>query len=158
MKPATVKQIKDELKELPEEQLLNLCLRLAKFKKENKELLTYLIFEAHHEPGYIALVKEDIDDLFEQINYSRMYFIKKGVRKALKSTLKHIRFSQNKETEVELLLYFCTKVKGLPLRVKQNRVISNLFGRYLITIQKKLLALHEDLQHDYGKQLEELKS
>ena len=64
MKTATVKQLKDELKHNSSEELINLCLRLSRFKKENKELLTYLLFEAHDEDTYIENVKLEIDSLF----------------------------------------------------------------------------------------------
>ena len=37
MKPATVPQIKKELTHLSKIELIELCLRLSKFKKENKE-------------------------------------------------------------------------------------------------------------------------
>ncbi len=46
MKPATLAQIKKELNMRSSDELLQLCLRLGRFKKENKELLTYLLFEA----------------------------------------------------------------------------------------------------------------
>ena len=46
MKTATVTVLKKELKYKSNDELLNLCLTLSKFKKENKELLTYLLFEA----------------------------------------------------------------------------------------------------------------
>ena len=36
MKAATVTQLKKELKHKDEDELLNICLRLSKFKKENK--------------------------------------------------------------------------------------------------------------------------
>jgi len=45
MKTATVTQLKKELKHHSQAELIALCLRLSKFKKENKELLTYLLFE-----------------------------------------------------------------------------------------------------------------
>ena len=61
MKPATVKQLKDELKYLSNDELVNLCLRLSRFKKENKELLSYLLFEANNESGYIEGIKQEID-------------------------------------------------------------------------------------------------
>ena len=35
MKTATVKELKDELKNYSKEELLQLCLRMSKFKKEN---------------------------------------------------------------------------------------------------------------------------
>ena len=78
MKAASVNEIKQELKELNSIQLTELCLRLARFKKENKELLTYLLFEAHDLPAYINSVKEQIDEDFAQINTTNIYFAKKN--------------------------------------------------------------------------------
>ena len=68
MKAVSVVTIKKELKHRSAEELLELCLRLSKFKKENKELLTYLLFEAHDESGYIETVKAEINQQFEEIN------------------------------------------------------------------------------------------
>jgi hypothetical protein len=64
MKAVTVKKIKDELTHKNTTELIELCLRLSKFKKENKELLTYLLFESDAEEGYIESVKEEVDTLF----------------------------------------------------------------------------------------------
>ena len=58
MKAATVNEIKQQLKETKPTELIELCLRLARFKKENKELLTYLLFEADDLQTYIANVKK----------------------------------------------------------------------------------------------------
>ena len=49
MKTATVREIKLELKDKSSDELVELCLMLSKFKKENKELLTYLLYEKHNE-------------------------------------------------------------------------------------------------------------
>ena len=106
MKAASVVQLKKELQYKDQDQLLELCLRLARFKLENKELLTYLLFEAEDEAGYIALIKSTLDHQFLDINTKHYYYIKKGIRKILKGLRKYIRYSGNKETEVELLLYF----------------------------------------------------
>ena len=46
MDTASISVVKKELKNLDNEKLIELCLRLAKHKKENKELLSYLLFEA----------------------------------------------------------------------------------------------------------------
>ncbi|MFN0730265.1 hypothetical protein ACEWL1_12255, partial [Polaribacter sp. MF5-112] len=72
---------------------------------------TYLLFESSNEENYIERVKEQIDDLFEQINTNSYFYIRKRVRKILTLTKKFIRYSQNKETEVELFMYFCQKLK-----------------------------------------------
>jgi hypothetical protein len=79
MKAASVKQLKEELKYRSQEELLQLCLRLSKFKKENKELLSYLLFDEENEAAYISDIKNEIDEHFEQINKKTYYFIKKSV-------------------------------------------------------------------------------
>ena len=58
MKAATINELKQELLNEKPARLTELCIRLARFKKENKELLTYLLFEAHDINGYIASVKK----------------------------------------------------------------------------------------------------
>ena len=49
---------------------------LSKYKKENKEMLSYLVFESHQEKEYIEGVKKEIEALFEIINTSSFYLIK----------------------------------------------------------------------------------
>lgn len=156
MKTATVKQLKEELKYKSHEDLLTLCLQLAKFKKENKELLTYLLFEAHNESAFIATVKDEMDRLFSEINTNSYYYIKKRVRKILRLLKKYIRYSKNTETEVELLLYFCFKLKELQPSFTDNLSLVNIFERQVITIKKNLKKLHTDLQYDYRKELQRL--
>lgn len=54
MKAATISQLKKELAKLDHEDLLDVCVRVAKFKVESKELLTYLLMRADDEVGYAA--------------------------------------------------------------------------------------------------------
>lgn len=156
MKAATVKLLKDALKERSDNELLAYCLRLARFKKENKELLTYLLFEAEDEKGYIQTVKETVDDLFDEINRSNLYYIKKGVRKILREVKKYIRYSGDKETEVQLLLYFCEKLRNFTPSVYRSTSLQNLYQRQIALIRKRVQSLHEDLQYDYGLEIERL--
>lgn len=151
MKAATVSQLKKELQHRHPDELLALCLRLARFKLENKELLTYLLFEADDEQGYIETVKMEIDAQFLEINTSSYYYIKKSVRKILRTIKKYIRYSGNKETEVELLLYFCERLKHFSPSIKRNTALTNLYVRQLDFVRKKIGLLHEDLQYDYGQ-------
>ncbi len=157
MKSVTAKELSQELTYRTPKELRDLCLRLARFKKENKELLTYLLFESSDELAYIQNVKKELDQEFDQINRTSYYFIRKSVRKILKNTRKYIRYSQKKQTEVDLLLYFCTRLKNLSPPIQKNTSLMNLYNRLLDTISKKLALLHEDLQHDYGIELGELK-
>ncbi len=157
MKAATVAQLKKELQYKSQEEVMQLCLRLARFKKENKELLTYLLFESDSEEGYIETVKEEIDAMFADININSYFYIKKSVRKILRTLKKYIRYSGNKATEVELLLYFCEKLKSFQPSIQRNTTLKNLYHRQLDFVEKKIPALHEDLQHDYSVILEELR-
>ena len=156
MKAATVKEIKIELNNKSHQEILNLCLRLSKFKKENKELLTYLLFEADNQENFINNIKEEIDAQFKLINTKTFYFIKKSVRKILRRIKTYIRYSKNTETEVELRLYFCYKLKNFDPPLKYNRVINNLYLREKEAIKKRVSTLHEDLQYDYKLELKEL--
>lgn len=156
MKAVTVKTLKDELNHKTSKELIDLCLRLSKFKKENKELLTYLLFESHNEDAFIQSVKDQMDELFEQINTNSYFYIRKSVRKILTLTKKFIRYSQKKETEVELLIYFCKKLKNFKPSIKNSVRLQNIYNRQLLSIQKTLKTLHEDLQYDYQIELENL--
>src|SRR4051812_13666415 len=112
MKPASISEIKNELANLPNNRLTELCLQLARYKKDNKEFLSYLLFEENDLPAYIDGVKKQMDEGFSTINSSQLYFAKKTLRKILRITNKHIRYTGSKQGEAELLIYFCKKLKG----------------------------------------------
>lgn len=158
MKTASVKELKTELSHRSQNELLELCLKLSKFKKENKELLTYLLFESENEEKFIENVKQEVDLEFEKINTSNYYFIKKSTRKILRTLKKYIRYSQKKETEVELLIYFCSKLIKFRPSITRNVTLLNLYNRQILAIRKKISTMHEDLQYDYLNELEEIQS
>jgi hypothetical protein len=156
MKAVTVKELKEELTNLSPKELRDLCLRLARFKKENKELLTYLLFESSDESLYIESIKNEVDDQFELINKKSPYLIKKSFRKILRALRKYSRYSLKKETEVELLLYFCKKLRKFTPSIGRNTGLQNLYNKQVETIKKKITLLHEDLQFDYRTELNSL--
>jgi len=156
MKAVTIKELKDELTNLSPKELRELCLRLARFKKENKELLTYLLFESGDESVYVNSLKKEIDDQFLQINTKSPYLIKKSLRKILRTIRKYGRYSLKKETEVELMVYFCRKLLKFRPAITSNTGLQNLYNRQIEVIRKKITLLHEDLQYDYGIEIKEL--
>lgn len=157
MKAASIVEIKKELEYLDKEKIKQLCLRLARFKLENKELLTYLVFEAHDEVSYVQSIKNQLDGLFSEINTNSYFYVKKSVRKILRRVKKFSRYSNCLETEVELLLYVCQKMKNINPSIFLNITLTNIYNRQLASVQKKILKLHEDLQFEYNLQIEELK-
>ena len=156
MNPASISEIKKALSTLNKNEIAELCLRLARYRKENKELLTYLIFEADNQALFIKHVKEEIDHQFRQMNHSNIYLAKKTIRKVLRSAGKYIKFAGSKQTEAEILIYFCKTLKDSGLPWKNHPVTYNIFERQITKIEKAIQSLHEDLQFDYGQEVEKL--
>ena len=157
MKTASVVKLRKELEHLDREKLKQLCLRLSRFKLENKELLTYLLFESEDESSYIQSIKNQLDTLFLDINTNNYFYVKKSVRKILRRIRKFARYSNQPETEVELLLYFCLKMQDIKPSIFKNKTLTNIYNRQIESAQKKTKKLHEDLQYEYNLLVEDLK-
>ena len=156
MKAASVKELKIELSTKSNKNLVDICLTLSKFKKENKELLSYLLYEAQDEESYVKSVEREVDDAFEEINTRNFYYFKKGVRKILRMVKKYIRYSKKKETEATLLIYFCKKLQSEYPAYKRSTSLKNLFTRQIGMAKKAIAKLHEDLHFDFVEELKEL--
>jgi len=156
LKAVTIKKLKDELSHKSNDELKELCLHLSRFKKENKELLTYLLFESHNEDGYIQSIKDVMDEQFSEINTKSYFYIRKSTRKILSQIKKFIRYSKKKETEAELLLYFCNKMLELSPSIQRSQRLQNIFNTQIRMIKNAISKLHEDLQYDLQIELDEL--
>ena len=157
MKAATVHEIKQALMGNTAKELAELCLRLAKFKKENKELLTYLLFEANDEELYIREVQQEISSEMDQIDPGQnLYFAKKSIRKVLRMANKHIRYTGSKQAEVAILLHFCQSLKQSGIPFMKSTALNNLYQQQHKKINKALSTLHEDLQYDYRTMIEDV--
>lgn len=149
MKAAGIKEIKDALQDASHAELMECCLRLARFKQESKELLTYLLFEAHDENGYVTHVKESLADMFNEVNTSNLYYAKKTIRKIVRTANKYIRYSGRDITEAEILLFVAEKIKELELDLTKSPVLMNLYKGLLKKLDKCLSGMHEDLRYDF---------
>jgi hypothetical protein len=156
MKTASLAEIKQELQNLSAKEIAELCVRLARYKKENKELLAYLLFESHNEEAYVVQVKEMIDEKFKDVNTRNLYLAKKTLRKILRIINKHIKYTASKQTEVELLIYFCLLLKNSGIALHKNKALNNIYLQQLKKIKAALSLLHEDIQYDFLKQIEQL--
>lgn len=154
MKAPTINQLEKELRTLEPKKVLEICVRLAKHKKENKELLTYLLFDSNNEEAYIADAKKKIDELFSEINRKTSYTTKKGLQKIVRNMNKLIKYSKSKQTELDIRIYFCRKVKSSRINLDASSVINNLYYREIEKISVLFSKLHEDLQLDYREEME----
>ena len=107
MKAASIAELKKELLRLDHGELLEACLRLARFKKDNKELLTYLLFLSSDERGFANLLCEEIDEQFSLTPNAH----KKTLRKVIRWMNKCLRFTKVKDTENEVRLHFCRALR-----------------------------------------------
>ena len=156
MKAASVHELKKELGTLDHSRLLEICLRLAKYKKDNKELMTYMIFESEDEDQYIESVKSEMQEMMDSMNRHSIFYMKKTMRKAIRNMDKFIRYSALKETEAELRISFCEMVKEINIPLHRSRVMNNMYDRQLKKINAALTKLHEDLQYDYQGRIDEI--
>lgn len=146
--------IRKEINELPKEILAEYCLKIAKYKTENKEFFNYLLFYSDNTAGYINEVKMIIDEGFDSLTYSD-YNSTKVLRKLTRLMNKHIKFIAEKPSEIELALYFCSQFidKGSP-KTSHKPLIGLLF-RQLKRIERIIPKLNEDLQFDYQNEFDE---
>jgi hypothetical protein len=154
LKAASIAELKAELQTLPQE-LVAICLRLARFKRDNKELMGYLLFEAHQPDIYAEQVKQMMTDEFAAVNTANIWFAKKSIRKILRLANKYAKYAGSKELEVQLHIHYLNGLKQLPDHIIKAPIMDKLARSEEQKIRKLIRGLHEDLQYDLLRQLEE---
>ena len=157
MQTSSISYLKKEIQSMPNAELIEVCSKLIKFKKENKEMLHYILFESTNEKGYIQNLKTEVDDMFKEVNTQTIYWAKKTVRKILRYINKYCKFSGIATTYIELLIHFCKQMKALPLDWTSSKVMVNIYESQLKKIDKYMTTLHEDLQYDYEEEISNLR-
>ncbi len=157
MKVASLQEIKNELHALSPDDLLELCLYLAKYKKDNKEYLGYLLFEAHNKTNLTNNVKALIDKQIAALQTQpNLYYVKKGLRKLLRLINKYCKYVNDKTLTVDLHIYFCSKLKNSGIPYHKNKLIVNMYELQLKKINSLINSFHEDLRHDYLNDVESI--
>ena len=155
MKPEKLNNIKKELAAKSVLELTDLCLRLAKYKKDNKELLNYLLYDAHDPMEYAKQVKAFAEEEFKVISH-HYYHAGKSLRKILRLINKHAKYTASKPVELELLIWFCYSfLKYAPIHTS-HKPIQLIITRQLEKIKLLIPKLHEDLAFDYKSEYEQL--
>ena len=150
-----LQDIKKEIQHLPNEQLTELCLRLVRYKKENKELLAYLLFEAANEQAFVEKVKGEAGFMLSQLP-SHSYQAAKSVRKVLRLISKYTKFIASKPAEIDLLISFCHHYLQYINRNTSYKPMRLILVRQVQKINAQIKKLHEDLQFDYAQEYDNL--
>lgn len=157
MKVSSLSELKKELQQLPAEELVDLCSALAKYKKDNKEYLDYLLYSARSKPVFITDVKAEIDFHYSAIDrQANLYFIKKNLRKILRLLNKYCKYLGDKTSALELHIYYCRKLKDSGIPFHKSQLIVNLYEQELKKINTLVASIHEDLRADYTLEIEEI--
>jgi hypothetical protein len=157
MKSATVNELRKELKDSDPDVVRELCLRLIKYKKENKELATYAIFESHDETAYLKNVCEEIEESFKEIpRGGNTYYIKKTLRKILRFANRQIKYSGNKISELEIRIFFLEQMLEAKVPKYSGTVLGNLYDQQVKKILSIQKGMEEDLQADFQSQIDKV--
>jgi hypothetical protein len=143
-----LQDIKKELQHLSSLQIADLCLRVARYKKENKELLAYLLFQADNQESFIEQIKAESGFMFSRLPV-HSYTAAKSMRKILRLLSKYNKFIGSKEAEIDLLINFCNNYINYTDRKVVYKPIRLILTRQMAKIRTLIGKLHEDLQYDY---------
>ena len=147
--------LKKELLELNKLELIQLCLRVAKLKRENKELLAYLIFDADDPLFYAQKLKPEIKEVFEQ-PFQHAYYLTKSIRKVMRLITKYYRFTSNKQGETDLLIYLVEEFHQSWRYEYRYQALGKVIFRCLEKAQTNLKKIDEDFRADFEQPLAEL--
>jgi len=158
MKPFSIRDIRSEISVMEREEVVSLCMKLAKFSTANKELLSYLLFYEQLQPSFTNELIQEIDSSFELIRANSNYLAKKSLRKVLRTIKKYSRFDPSKLMEIELRIHFCKKFIEHNFKISNDVALNNILENEIKKIKKLISQLHEDLQYDYLTDLENITS
>jgi hypothetical protein len=95
-----------------------------------------------------------MDVMFLELDGRNLYITKKMLRKILRFANRQIKYSSLAQTELELRIYFCEKIKEADIPLTVGTVLFNLYQQQLEKITSVLTKLPEDYQVDYASAIE----
>lgn len=152
MKAASIAELKKGLVRLDHGELLDACLRLARFKKDNKELLTYLLFLAEDEQAFANSICKEIDEQFSLTPNAH----KKTLRKVIRWINKCMRFTKVKDTEIQVRLHFCRSLRSSKTPIRTSKVVVNMYNGQLKKVRTIIAKLHEDIRSEVENEIRRL--
>ena len=146
--------IRKEMSSLSHKEITELCIRLIRFKKENKELADYFLFEKHQEHSYLLAAKSEIQSLFGNIQTTQPYLVKKSIRKIIRLAERYSKYAANPIIFIELYLEIMQHIQEYFPHWKQVVPLMKITESLEKKSRRLLPKLHEDLQFDYNARME----
>ncbi len=157
MNVLSIGEVKKNLKHLTDDELSALLIKLAKYKKVNKEYLSFLLLNESNEDLYVEEVKEHLTELLDNINQSSIQYAKKTLRKVLRVLKQCSAFSEKDVTQLELSVFFCNELNKLQRSIRNHSIVQGMYNREVTKIDKIMKCMHEDLVADYETEWSQLK-
>jgi hypothetical protein len=150
----TLSEIKKELKLRSHDELIGMCLQLAKYKKDNKEYLGFLLYDAEDVPNFLQDVLKNMDLMFDEIeNQTHWYQTKKSWRKILRHNTKCAKFMKSKNCEIHMHLHFVKRAQSSQISYTRYNVLNQIIELQIKKIRALIPTMHEDLQYDFNREL-----
>lgn len=158
MKPADSKDIKAALTKLESATLREIILRLARLKKENKELLTYILFDAADKEGYVAEINHYVTQQMGEVNVKSAHFARKSLRRILKTAWRLVKYSGDAECVIQVNLHLLEEMNKSKIPFGKSTALENIRSQVKAAIEKNLKLVHADLAHDFKRQLQKMEN
>lgn len=156
MSIGNIKEIKDELIQLNQKELIQLVLDLGKASADNKAFI-YLKLKQKDDPEFfMQLAKDTLQQEFGKGNTSNPYYAKKSAQAVRRNLNKFLKWNKDKSTQAELILYFCRELLAYGYLRGRHPVVVNLLQAQFNKVEKLISGMHEDLRYDYEQELDEL--
>lgn len=155
MEKVSLSDIRKELSFVSREELIGICLRMARLKKENKEHLAYLLF-SKDETIFIAEINEEITSAMLDLKHINAFQAKKVLQKTLRTITKNKKFCLSKVFEMEVMLHFVREMEQKKVPYSSSAYLFQFYAKQVIKLGKILPGLDEELQIDYQSEVEEL--
>ncbi len=151
----SLSDIRKELAYASPEELKSLCLRMARFKKENKEHLAFLLFQKN-EADFIKSVKAEISDALDDIHRIHAFQARKVLQKTLRTIVKYKKFCLSKVFEMEVMLHFIRSMQAKQISEYTSSYTGQFYKKQQLKLVKILESLDEELSMDYRDEVEDL--
>jgi hypothetical protein len=157
MKIATLAEIKKNLNQLTDKELVEVITLMAKSSVDNKKFLFFHLYGRDNPNLFTEMVEEELEMEFQKASTYNYHTAKKSAQKIRRIMNKLLKYNKDKATQLELIAFFCEKMVEEGYLRHRHPVIDNLYRIQVGKIEKLQMGLHEDLQYDYQERIDALK-
>ena len=152
MDKCSIASIRKELKNLEREELVLVCLRLARYKKDNKELVSFLVFQRNEEE-FILEVKTEIHFEFTGLKLLSAFQQKKILQKSIRKINKYSKFCLSKTFDLVMFMFICQSLRDSGISLYSHTFAGTIYKKILLKASKIHSTLHEEIQGDFNEDL-----